>query len=132
MHTYYLTALVTLGIAGLMFGTAINVGRQRVRYKIGAPHTTGHPMLERAFRVQMNTLENVVLVLPLLWLFAVYASNCWAAGLGALWLAARVWYAVAYMKDPETRGPAFGTSMAVVSVLLLGSLVAVVKGMIGA
>ena len=60
------TALVTLLICLLLFGTAANVGRARGLYGIKAPAVTGHEMFERAYRIQMNTLENAVLVLPTL------------------------------------------------------------------
>jgi len=130
MQTYALPSLVTLGVLILMFVNAANVGRQRGRYKIGPPHTGGHPMLERAFRVQMNTLENAVLALPAMWLFALYVSIPWAAGFGALWLALRVWYAVAYMADPAKRLPAFGGSMLVIAVLILGGLAGAGRAML--
>jgi hypothetical protein len=61
-------AAVTLAIALLLFGCALRVGRMRMRHRIDAPATTGHPDLEIALRVQMNTLENAVLVLPPLWM----------------------------------------------------------------
>jgi len=57
-----LTAMVNLLICLLLFGTATNVGRARVRYGIKAPAVTGHEMFERAYRIQMKTLENAVLV----------------------------------------------------------------------
>jgi len=95
LTTLPFTALVTLLICLLLFGTAANVGRARVRYGIKAPAVAGHEMFERAYRIQMNTLENTVLVLPTLWLFAGFMGDRGAAMLGAVWLVARVWYAIA-------------------------------------
>ena len=63
-----LTSLVTLFVLILLSLTAFNVGRARGRYGVKAPAVSGHEMFERAFRVQMNTLEGVVLMLPALWL----------------------------------------------------------------
>ena len=78
MTSLPLTSLVTLLVVLLLFFTALNTGRARVRYGIKAPAVTGHEMFERAFRVQMNTLENAVLMLPALWLYAclLYTSRC--------------------------------------------------------
>jgi len=45
-----------------------------------APAVTGAPEFRRAFRVQMNTLEQFVLFLPLLWLATVYP-----VGIGITW-----------------------------------------------
>jgi glutathione S-transferase len=106
-----LTALVTLLICFLMFATGINVGRARGLYGIKAPAVTGHELFERAYRIQMNTLENAVLVLPALWLYASFIGDRGAAMMGAVWLVARIWYAVAYQGDPKKRGPAFGLSV---------------------
>lgn len=75
------TALVTLLICLLLCGTAANVGRARGRYGIKAPAVTGHEMFERAYRIQMNTLENAVLLLPTLWLMLV----SWVTGVPRRW-----------------------------------------------
>ena len=72
-----LPALVTLLTVLLMFGTATAVGFARGKYGIKAPATSGHPAFERAFRVQMNTLEATMMFLPLLWLAAHYGLGSW-------------------------------------------------------
>lgn len=100
-------AAITLAIALLLFACALRVGRMRMRHRIDAPATTGHPDLEIALRVQMNTLENAVLVLPPLWVAAAYFGPRAAALAGAAWVASRIWYAISYMADPRTRGGGF-------------------------
>jgi hypothetical protein len=50
------------------------VGRARGRYGITAPATTGHEIFERHFRVQQNTMEQLLLFLPSIWLFATFIS----------------------------------------------------------
>ena len=119
MTTFPLTALVTLLISLLMLATGVNVGRARVRYGIKAPSVSGHEMFERAYRIQMNTLENAAMMLPALWVNAGFISDRGAAALGAVWLASRIWYALAYQKEPAKRGPAFGVSMAAFTLLWL-------------
>jgi len=115
-------ALVTLGIVGLLFLLSANAGRYRHKHRIAAPQTTGHPDFERAYRIQMNTIENAVIVLPVLWLFAMYLDAAWSAAIGAIWLVARFWYAIAYMDDPAKRGPPFGLAMLAFAALGIGSL----------
>lgn len=122
-----LTALVTLLICLLMFATGVNVGRARGLYGIKAPAVTGHELFERAYRIQMNTLENAVLVLPALWLYAGFVDDRGAAVMGAVWLVARIWYAIAYQNDPAKRGPSFGLSMLAFAGLAAGALWGVVK-----
>jgi glutathione S-transferase len=111
LTAFPLTSLVTLLICLLMLFTGINVSRARGRYGIKAPAVTGHEMFERAYRIQMNTLESAALLLPALWVNAGFISDRGAAALGVLWLISRVWYAIAYQIEPAKRGPAFGLSM---------------------
>jgi hypothetical protein len=70
MQNYPGPALVTLATSLLLFVCAAYVGRCRIRFAIKAPATSGHPQFEIAYRIQMNTLENAVLFLPVLWVFA--------------------------------------------------------------
>ena len=120
-------ALITVGVIVLLFVVSWNVGRARGKYGIQAPATTGHPAFERAFRVQMNTLENAVAFLPALWLFALYVSPPWSAVLGAVWLIGRGWYAIAYLKDAERRGRPFIIASAAFMVLVLGAAFGVAR-----
>lgn len=128
MHDFRWPALITLGVLVLLFVLTALVGRARGKCKIDAPAMTGDPALERAIRVQMNTIESTVAFLPALWLFAAFVSEVWAAALGAAWIAARVWYAAAYLEDAAKRGPGFGLSMLVFVVLFFGAAWGVGKG----
>ena len=121
MHDFRWPALITLGVLVLLFVLAGLVGKARGKTKIDSPQMTGDPVLERAVRAHMNTVENAMIFLPALWLFAAFVSEVWAAALGAVWLAARVWYVVVYLKDPAKRGPPFGVSMLVFGALTLGA-----------
>ncbi len=124
-------AAVTLAIALLLFVCALQVGRMRMRHRIDAPATTGHPDLEIALRVQMNTLENAVLVLPPLWVAAVYFGPRAAAIAGAAWVAARLWYAVAYSADPRRRGGGFVGGMIAWLALMAMAAWGVVAAVVG-
>jgi glutathione S-transferase len=103
------------------------VGRARGRYGVKAPAVSGHEMFERAFRVQMNTLEGVVLMLPALWLYAVFIDDRGAGVMGLIWLAARTWYAIAYQRDPATRGGGFVLGLLMFSGLWLGAFWGVLR-----
>ena len=99
------TALVTLAALALTFGFSGRAGAMRPKFGIDAPATTGHPEFERANRVHYNTIEQLVLFLPLLWLATGVVGDGWAAGLGVVWLVGRLVYARAYQRDPGKRGP---------------------------
>ncbi|MDB5674228.1 MAG: rane protein [Sphingomonas bacterium] len=102
--------------------TAARTGKARVAFGIAAPATVGHPIFERAYRVQMNTLEQLAAFVPLLWLTAFYPMPVtWIASLvGLVWLVGRVLYLRAYMHDPKTRAMGAMTSgLAIVALLAL-------------
>ena len=84
-------ALITLLAIAVMFWTAINVGRARVKYEVKAPATSGHEMFDRAYRVQMNTLESALMMLPALWVYAAFIGDTGAAVMGLTWVAGRIW-----------------------------------------
>ncbi|TAL97596.1 MAG: MAPEG family protein [Rhodanobacter sp.] len=125
----HLPALVTLLTMLLLFGTSWVVGSARSKYQIKAPATSGHPAFERAYRVQMNTLEQTVLFLPTLWLAASYGFSGWAGIAGLVWLVGRVWYALAYLKDPAKRGPGFGVATLGWFALLIMAGIGVVRAL---
>ena len=127
MTTFPLTSLVTLFICLLMLATGVVVGRARGRHGIKAPAVSGHEMFERAYRVQMNTLENAAIVLPVMWVNAGFISDRGAAALGAVWLVSRIWYALAYQKEPTKRGPAFAVSMVALTLLWLAAAFGIIR-----
>lgn len=104
----------------LLFGGA--VGWARVKYRVQAPATTGHEVFERYFRVQMNTLELLVVFVPALPLFAYYVSVRWAVALGLVYVVGRFLYFAGYVKDPNKRGTGYLLSYVPTVVLLLGGL----------
>ncbi|RVT47930.1 MAPEG family protein [Rheinheimera sediminis] len=122
----HLPAIVTLLALLLFVYSFLAVGMARKKYGVAAPATTGHAGFEVVYRVQMNTLEQLVLFLPALWLFSDYISPLWAGLLGFVWLAGRVLYAVSYIKDPKSRGPGFIISFLAVMLLIFGTAIGVV------
>ena len=118
-----LVAIVT-GLAIVeYFVFVVLCGQARGRYDVAAPSTTGDPTFERFYRVQMNTVEQLVVFLPALWLFAVYVSEPVAAGLGLVFILGRGLYARGYLSDPGRRGPGFGLTLLANGTLLIGGLV---------
>jgi len=125
-----LPALVVLLAVLLLFGTLSVAGFARGKYGIKAPATTGHPAFERAYRVQMNTLESTVLFLPTLWLAARYGFAGWAGVAGLVWIAGRVWYAVAYLQDASRRGGGFMLAMLGWAAVMLMAVIGVARALL--
>ena len=112
----------------LLFGYA--VGRARTRYKVPAPAMSGHEVFDRYFRAQMNTLEQLVVFLPSLWLFAHYL-NAWAAVvLGLLFIVGRALYFRGYVQAAESRHAGFVLSAIPNVTLLIGALIGVTRAVL--
>lgn len=110
----------------LFFGSL--VGRARTRYGVHAPAVVGHEQFERLYRVQMNTLELLVALLPAMYAAAHYWPGTVVAGAGAVYLVGRLLYWRAYVVKPGSRGLGFLLSMAPVMSLVLAALVPAVLG----
>lgn len=98
------------------------VGRARVKYGVDAPAVTGHPIFERYHRVHYNTMEQLVIFIPSVFIFGKFISPTVASGLGLLFVVGRVVYLRGYVEDPPKRGLGFGLTMLSVTILLLGGL----------
>ena len=127
MELVYLT--ISLALIEYIVMAAL-VGRARAKYGIHAPAMTGHPDFERANRVHVNTLENLMIFIPAVWIFATYVDTRWAAALGALFVVARALYAAGYLRAAEQRSIGAGITGIVNMVLVGGGLVGLVRALV--
>ncbi len=118
----YLVIVTVLALLQFFY-FGIQVGRARVKYGVPAPLPTGHEMFDRHFRVQMNTLEQLIMFVPSLWIFGTQVSDEWAAGLGLVYVIGRFVYEASYVRDPNKRGAGFGLTSLPTVIMLIGSLV---------
>jgi glutathione S-transferase len=119
------TALALLQF--IVFG--FKVGRARGRYGIKAPAISGNETFERHFRVQQNTLEQLIVFLPGLYLFSHYYSPLVAAAIGVIYLIGREVYSMTYVKDPAKREIGYGLTFLPTVVLVLGGLFGAVRAL---
>jgi glutathione S-transferase len=116
-------AIVTIAALLEFLWLGILVGRARTKFGIPAPATSGHELFERQFRVHMNTLEQLVVFLPTLWIFARFVSPIWAAALGVVFIIGRAIYAVAYVREPKSRSLGFALSALPTMAMMVGIVV---------
>ncbi|HUO02312.1 MAG TPA: MAPEG family protein [Rhizomicrobium sp.] len=102
-----LSAAVTILTAFVLIHAMVMVGPARKRHNIWPPAMTGHPDVERALRAQANTIEQVVIFLPLLWVATLYFHGWIPAALGLVWCIARFLYTVGYNREASKRGLGF-------------------------
>ena len=121
----YVYLIILLALAQFMFFT-IRTGLARSKYGVLAPKTQGNETWERIFRVQQNTMEQLVLFIPGILAFAHYVSPRWALLLGILFLIGRQLFSWLYITNPGKRTPGAALSILPNAVLVIGALIGVV------
>ena len=104
----------------------IQVGAAREKYGVKAPATSGNEQFERINRVHLNTLEQLMVLIPALWMYAHFVNPLWGAGIGAVYIIGRFIYSSEYTKDPATRTIGFMLSFLPSAVMLAWVLVVAV------
>lgn len=120
-------AFITWCALALYFWSTFRVGRARSHYKVPPPVTDGPEGFLCAFRAHQNTLEQLMMFLPSLWLAAIYFNPLFATVLGAIWVIVRVWYVLAYSAAAEKRLLPFILGIIIVIVLMIGGLFGIVE-----
>tara|TARA_B110000444_G_C18761193_1_gene557679 strand:- start:852 stop:1238 length:387 start_codon:yes stop_codon:yes gene_type:complete len=105
---------------------SFKVGLARQKYDIKAPAVSGHEIFDRYYRVHINTLEQLIVFIPAMLIFAYFAVPVYAAALGAFFLVGRIIYFVSYVNDPEKRTIGFVVGWIPTVLLVLAGLVSAV------
>ena len=122
------TLIVLLALLQYLFFTG-QVGLARGKYKVNAPACNGDENFSRLFRVQQNTLEQLIIFIPATYAFAYYLSEIWVLVPGVVFILGRFLYSAEYLKDPKTRTPGMALTLLANVVLVLGALFGVLKVM---
>jgi uncharacterized MAPEG superfamily protein len=99
------------------------------KFKVAVPSMTGDPAFERSYRVQMNTLEQLVAFLPAMWIYAWFGNPRWAAIACAVWIAGRIIYALGYWQDAKKRTPGFAITVFALVAVWIGALIGVIRAL---
>lgn len=121
--------LVVLALFQYIF-FAMQVGKARETHGISAPATTGNPIFERYYRVQTNTLEMLIVLLPSVWIAASYWNPLFVAAMIVIYLVGRQIYFSTYIKDPKKRSMGFLLTFLPILVLLVSAVVGAVMSLI--
>lgn len=116
-----LLILALAAIEVLVF--SIIVGRARDKYGVPAPATSGHPTWERLNRVHQNSVEHLVVFTPLYVLYATTVDQFQAIILGAIFVIARLLYAIGYAREAKQR--AVGSLLTFLVELWMSALVVI-------
>lgn len=121
-----LTAWTTLASLIVYIWISINVGRARMQHKVQAPLMEGPLEFLSVYRVQANTVEQLAMFLPALWMCAYFLGDMWAAGGGVIWIIGRIVYALGYYKDPAKRSMGFMLTFCASVFLIIGTAVGLI------
>jgi len=124
-----LTSLATLLVMLTYFWTLWLVGNARKQFGVKAPAVTGHEQFERCFRVQNNTIEQMFLLFPVMWLCAFWVNDLYAAIGGAVWCVGRILYGIGYMKNPASRAVGFYITALPAMAMLVADAVVIVRSL---
>jgi uncharacterized membrane protein YecN with MAPEG domain len=124
----YATIIVMLALVQYIWFT-MRAGARRGKLGIEAPATSGNEEFERAFRVQQNTLEQLIIFIPATYAFAHYVSAAWVLLPGAIFIVGRLMYSSTYLKEPARRGPGMGATLLANVALIVAVLIKVVPAL---
>ena len=123
------TIIVMLALAEYIFFT-VRVGASRGKLEVYAPACKGNETFERMFRVQQNTLEQLIIFIPATFAFAFYVSPVWVLVPGGIFLIGRFLYSIAYIKEPKSRAPGMIMTLFANAALVLVTLVNLLMNMV--
>ena len=126
MEQYTISALVTVFSSLFTFYLAYNTGMTRMKHKEPPYETTKSKEVMIANRAHMNTIEMMVVYLPILWVATVFGPTAIVSWVGVIWFVSRVWYALGYLKDPKKRQTPFMIGMACIAVTAILGLYGVI------
>jgi uncharacterized membrane protein YecN with MAPEG domain len=118
----YATILLMLALIQYIFFTA-RTGLARGKDKVDAPACTGDEHFERVFRVQQNTMEQLIVFIPGMMAFAHLVSFDWVLVPGIGFILGRALYSRSYIRDPKTRAPGMVITMMSNVILVIGALI---------
>lgn len=98
----YITLIIALALLQYLY-FVFRVGSSRGRYGVDAPATTGNEEWEKLYRVQANTMEQLIVFIPAIYMAASFAHLWTAVGIGIVYLIGRTAYAWGYRAEPGKR-----------------------------
>ncbi|MFT5426018.1 MAG: glutathione S-transferase [Gammaproteobacteria bacterium] len=123
------TLVIMVALAQYLFFVG-KTGQLRGKHGVKAPACTGNENFERMFRIQQNTMEQLVVFIPALLAFSHFVSPVWGPCIGLIFIIGRFVYFQGYLNDPAKRGPGMMMTFITNAVLVLGASVGAILALI--
>ena len=117
----YIVIIAMLALLQFIY-FSVQVSGARGRFNVPAPAISGNEEFERYFRVQQNTLEQLIVFLPALFAAATMGNEYFASAAGLLFIIGRALYARTYKRDPGSRTIGFVLGMLANVALIFAAL----------
>ena len=121
-HLVFAIIVLMLALLQYLF-FVIKTGLARKKADITPPACAGDTVFERLFRIQQNTLEQLIVFIPALLGFACLVNPLWGAGLGLGFIIGRFLYYRACLDNPDKRAPGMLLTLLSNGILALGALI---------
>jgi uncharacterized membrane protein YecN with MAPEG domain len=128
---YPLTSLAVVLALLVYLVLGFLVGAARGKFNVAAPASSGHPEFDKRYRVHMNTLEQLAMFLPAVFLAVPVLGDVVTAAIALVWSLGRIIYARAYFADAAKRGPGFGLTFFPTLILIGAAGYGAVRALIG-
>jgi glutathione S-transferase len=128
---YPLTSLAVVLALLVYLVLGFLVGAARGKFNVPAPASSGHPEFDKRYRVHMNTLEQLAMFLPAVFLAVPVLGDAVTAAIALVWSLGRIIYARAYFADAAKRGPGFGLTFFPTLILIGAAGYGAVRALIG-
>lgn len=125
------TAVLLIMLALIQYMViAMIVASTRDKYGVHAPNTVGNPIWERLYRMQMNTMEQLIIFIPSVLAFAYFISSKWVLLPGITYLIGRLIYYRLYYKNANRIvgfSMTFASNIALVAGSLIGAILSLIR-----
>ena len=125
-----LTAAITLVLLIEYFVFTMLVGLARKKTGVKAPATTGDSFFEATLRVQQNTLEQLIYVIPSIWICSYFLNELFAVIAASIFFLGRIIFCIGYRKAPEKRAIGFIIGWLGSIALVLGGCWGVIRNLL--
>lgn len=113
-ETLVLTILITLLALLQTFALDVYISFSKFKHGVQDPEIVNNENFKKIYKIYNNTVSDLILFLPLIWIFASLESDRMAGVLGLIWLFGRFHYDISFFKNPATRTISMATTSFVV------------------